>query len=105
MNDVQKANVTRLIEHYKALPGLTNWGYGQCAARILQDMFIIDDKFADHQVAEALGIDYNDAIGLIAGPGDYFLRKLSDAERRDLVVTTLEGILAEGNVDWGPPKI
>lgn len=74
MNDTQKANVQRLIEHYEANPPI-GWMYDQCAASVLYKWGITtNDPQCFHEsilsdcasdVADALGIARDDAHLLV----------------------------------------
>lgn len=93
------ANINKLIDHYSALPELPNWGYEQCVAGVLESLGITEG-LSNQGVADALGVTYDEARQIIAGPTYIEWDSWSLVKRRDQVVAMLEGLLEVKDVDW-----
>lgn len=96
----QIANLNMLIDHYKALPGVTNWGYGVCVMGALHNMGLIRGRLDDDRASDLIGVDQSMMEYLVAGPRVRVYATMNPVEFRDRVVEVLEGVRDEKSVGW-----
>lgn len=100
----QNANVQKLLDHYVAVGDVATWGYESCAIGVASQLGIIHSKYSEYDFAEALGLPFDEAQSMIAGPRFLYWINNSAAENGALVVAMLQGVLDGNGVDWGVPK-
>lgn len=104
MNDVQKANVQRLITHYEANPP-TGWQFNQCAAGVLGVSGLGGPDGTTLSVAILLGITREEAYALVyQGYSGTYNRRNYLVPAYKYIVPSLKKLLETGKFTWVEPK-